>query len=60
MNISSSIAKIVPSSYTIASMVRYCINGLSGRNQPVDVNKLRRFFLFKTNNIVMNTLEVTT
>ena len=54
-----SIAAIIPAVYTIASLVRYCINGLSGRNRLVDVKKLHKFFLFKPDNIVMNNLEST-
>ena len=60
MSIFSSVAMIVPDAYTIASLVCCCINGISGRNRPVDANKLSRFFLFKYDNIVMNTLEAIT
>ena len=56
---SLSIAAIIPAVYTITSLVRYYINGLSGRNHPVDVNKLHKFSLFKTDNILMNNLEAT-
>ena len=54
------ISSIVPAAYTIASPVCYCMNGLSGRNRPVDIYELKIFFLFKPDNILMNTLEVTT
>ena len=57
---SSSIATIVPSAYTIDSLVRYFINGLSGRNYLVNVNKIMRLFLFNIDNVVMKTLEATT
>ena len=57
---SSSIYNIIPAAYTIASLVRYYINGLSGRKRPVDVKKLRKFSLIKLDNIVMDTLEATT
>ena len=57
---SSSITTIVTYDYKIASLVCYCINGLSGRNHPVNVTKLRRYFLFKPDNAVMKTLEATT
>ena len=60
MYISSSISNIVTATDTIDSLVRYCINGLCGRTCPVDVNKLRRFFLFKPDNILVKTLEATT
>ena len=56
MSSSPSISAIIPADYTIASMVRYYINGFSGCNHPVGVNKLRRLFLFQPDNIVMNTL----
>ena len=55
-----SISVIIPATYIITSLVRYFINGLSGRNCLVDVNKLRSFFLFNTYNAVMKTLEATT
>ena len=45
---SLSIAAIIPAVYTINYLVRYCINGLSGRNHPVDVKKLQKFFPFQT------------
>ena len=54
------ITKIIPAAYTIAILVLYCINGISRRNFPVDVKKLRRFFLFKPDNVVMKTLDATT
>ena len=57
---SLSITAIISTAYTIASIVRYYISGVSRRNLPVDVKKLRKFFLFKTDNIVMKTLEATT
>ena len=41
--ISSSITTIIPAAYNIASLVRYCINGLSGSNRPVDVNNIHNF-----------------
>ena len=56
---SSSISAVVTATKTIASLVRYCINGVSGHNRPVYVNKLRRLFLFKPADIVMKTLEAT-
>ena len=36
------------------------INSLSGRNCSLDVNKLRKLFLFNPGNIVMKTLEANT
>ena len=42
ISISLSITTIVPAAFTIASLVQYCINGLSGLNRPVYVNKLGR------------------
>ena len=51
--ISLSIAAFVPVAYTIASFSHYFINGLSGHNLQVDVNKISRFILFKPDNIVM-------
>ena len=57
---SLSISAIIPVAYTTTYLVRYCTNGLSGRNRPVDVKKLRKFSLFKPDNIVMKTLEATT
>ena len=53
------IAKIVPDAYTITSLVRYCINVLSGRHRQVDVKKLRRLFLFKIYYVMMKTIEAT-
>ena len=52
-------SEIIPAVYTITSLVRYCINSLSGINQPVYVKKLHKFSLFKPDNIVMKTLEAT-
>ena len=60
MSSSLSIAAFVPADYTTASFSYYCINVLFGRNLPVDVNKRIMFFLFKTDNVVMKTLEATT
>ena len=57
---SLSITTIVPAAYTIDFLVCYFINGLSGRNCTVDIKKLRKFFLFKPETIVMKTLEATT
>ena len=54
---SSSISKILPAAYTIVFLVRYWINGLSGRNRSIDFKKLRNFFLFKPDNTVMRNLE---
>ena len=54
--ISLYIAAILPAAYTIASLVCYCINGLYIRNCPVDVKKLRKFFLLEPDNIAMKTL----
>ena len=51
------ITAIVPADYTIDSLDRYFINGLYDRNQPVDVNKIRRFFLFNPYDVVMKTLK---
>ena len=45
---------------TVSALVRYCINGLSGRNSPVDIKKYCNLFLFDPDNIVIKTLEVTT
>ena len=56
---SSSISAVVTATKTIASLVRYCINGVSGHNRPVYVNKLSRLFLFKPADIVMKILEAT-
>ena len=42
ISISLSITTIVPAACTIASLVQYFINGLSGLNRPVYVNKLGR------------------
>ena len=44
----------------VSFLVRNWINSLSGHNWPVDVNKPRKFFLFKPENIVMKILEATT
>ena len=60
MSSSSFIAAIVLASYNIASLLPYCINGLSDRNRPMNINKLRRFFLFNPDNILMKTLKATT
>ena len=57
---SLSIATIVPAACTIDFLVCYFINGLYGRNCTVDIKKLRKFFLFKPETIVMKTLEATT
>ena len=57
---SSSISAIVPKAYTIALLVCYSINVLSVRNCPADVNKLRRFFLFNPDVVMMKTIEATT
>ena len=57
---SSSINTTIPPAYTIASLVRYCINGLSIRNRHICVKKLCKLFLFKPDNILMKTLEATT
>ena len=50
---------IVITAYTIASLVHYFINGLSGRKPPVDVKRLERFLLFNTDNVVMKNIEAT-
>ena len=47
----------MPAVCTIAALIRYCINGLSSRNCPVNAGKLRKFFLFKPDNIFMNNIE---
>ena len=60
MSSSYYIVTIVTSDYTIASLVRYCINDLYGCNRSADINKIRRLFLFKPSNIVMKNLEATT
>ena len=60
ISISLSIAAFVPLAYTIASFSHHCINGISGRNLQVGVNKISRFFLFKPDNIAMKTIEATT
>ena len=60
ITIISAVTSIVPTVFTIAVLVRYFINVLSGRNSPVDVKKLWNFFLFKPDNIFMKTLEATT
>ena len=60
ISISLYITTILGSEYTVASLVRYCINSLSRRNRPVDIKKLSKFFLFKPDNTVMKTLEATT
>ena len=60
ISISLYISVILTDTYTTYSLVRYCINGLPGRNQPVDVKKLCKLLLFKTDNIVINTIEATT
>ena len=60
IHISLSISSIILSAYNIVSIVRYCNNGLSVHNFPVDVMKLQKFSLFKLDNIVMKTLEATT
>ena len=57
---SLSIAVIVCAAYTIASLVHCFNNGLSGRNFPMDINKIRSFFLSKPYNVVIKTLEDTT
>ena len=45
---------------TVSALVRHFINGLSGRNSPIDAKKLWKFFLFKPDNIFMRTLKATT
>ena len=57
---SSSITTIIPTVYTITSIIHYWINSLSGRNRPVDIKNIHKFFLFKPENIMMNTLEAMT
>ena len=57
---SLSIAAILPAAYTIASLSRYCINTLSGRNRLVYFKKLKRLFLFNPDNVMRKTLEATT
>ena len=42
------IAAFVTAAYTTSSFFHYFIDGLFGHNLPVDVNKIIRFFLFKT------------
>ena len=56
----SDINAIIPSVCTVAALVCYIVNVLSGRNRPVYVKKLRNLFLFKPDNIFMKTLEATT
>ena len=55
-----SIALIILTAYTIASIFCYCINSLSNRNRQVDVNKISKVFLFNPDNVMMKTLEATT
>ena len=47
-------------SYTVSSLFLYCINGLFGRNIPVDVKKTHKFFLFNYDNILLKILKATT
>ena len=54
------ISAIIPATCTTTYLVRYFINGLSGCNRPVDVKKLRKFYLSNPENIVIKTLESTT
>ena len=60
ISVSLSVAAIIPAAYIIASLFRCFINGLSGRNRPVDVNKRKRIFLFNPDNLLMKTLGATT
>ena len=57
---SSSISAVASEAYTIASLVCYSFNVLSGHNLPADVNKLRRFFLLNPDVVMMKTIETTT
>ena len=52
ISISLSIAAILPAAYIIDLLVRYCINGLSSRNRPMDDKKLRRLLTFNQYNVV--------
>ena len=54
---SLSIAAILPAAYIIDLLVRYCINGLSSRNRPMDDKKLRRLLTFNQYNVVAKILE---
>ena len=56
----SAVTCIVLTVCTVAALVRYCINGLSGRNSPVDAKNIQKLCFFKSDNIFMKTLEATT
>ena len=56
----SAITDTLPDVCTVAALVCYCINGISVCNRPVDVKKLRKFFIFNPDDIFMKTLEAAT
>ena len=53
----SAFTDIVTTVCYVAALVRYCTNGISVYNIPVEVKKLKKIFLFNPDNIVMKTLE---
>lgn len=56
----SAVTDIVTTVCTVSALVCHYINGLSSRNGPVDVKKLRNLFPFKPDNIFIKALEATT
>ena len=60
ISIISAVTDIIKTVFNVNTLVRYCINYLSGRNIPVGVKKFRKFLLFDPDIIVMKALEATT